>query len=133
MWPGSDVGHLTTEAVAALVDGELSRGAEDRAKAHLVHCGECREEVRVQRQAAARMRSQAGTLSEVHAPGSLLERLTGIPSSCAGTGSGDGDGHSDGHDSVGVDGCRRPEKFGDRLSTSVRRMLRVSQTGRGRR
>ncbi|WP_297008578.1 zf-HC2 domain-containing protein [uncultured Corynebacterium sp.] len=131
MWPGSDVGHLTTEAIAALVDGELARGAEDRAKAHLVHCGECREEVRVQRQASARMRSQAGTMSEVHAPGPLLERLTGIPASCR-----DGDaasGEADGHGSVGVDGCRRPESLGDRVSTSVRRLLRVSQTGRGRR
>ena len=124
MWPGNDVGHLTTEAVAALVDGELSTGAESRAKVHLVHCSDCREEVRAQRQAAARMRDQAGTMSEVHAPGALLDRLTGIPASC---------GEPDDHDGVGVDGRRRPESLGARLSTSVRRMLRVSQTGRGQR
>jgi hypothetical protein len=131
MWPGNDVGHLTTEAVAALVDGELSRGAESRAKVHLVHCSDCREEVRAQRQAAARMRDQAGTMSEVHAPGSLLDRLTGIPTSCGEQVAASDD--LDGHDAMGVDGCRRPESLGDRLSTSVRRMLRVSQTGRGRR
>lgn len=128
MWPGHDVGHLSTEAVAALVDGELGRGAEDRAKAHLVHCSECREEVRIQRQAAARVR-QAGGLAEVRAPGSLLDRLTGIPASCLGTDGGDLPGQG----SVGVDGCRRPETLGDRLSTSVRRVLRVSHSGRDRR
>ncbi|WP_066583190.1 anti-sigma factor family protein [Corynebacterium provencense] len=127
MWHGRDVGHLSTEAVAALVDGELSRVAEDRAKAHLVHCGECRSEVRAQRQAVDRMR-RAGALQEVHAPGSLLARLTGIPASC-----GDSPDEPPGESTVGVDGCRRPETFGDRLSTTVRRALRVSHTGRGRR
>ena len=131
MWPGNDVGHLTTEAVAALVDGELSAGAESRAKVHLVHCSDCREEVRAQRQAAARMRDQAGTMSGVHAPGALLDRLTGIPASCGERDAASGD--ADDHDGVGLDGRRRPESLGARLSTSVRRMLRVSQTGRGRR
>lgn len=128
MWPGLDVGHLTTEAVAALVDGELTRGAEDRAKAHLVHCGECRDEVRTQRQARERLRQQAGTLEEVRAPGSLLERLTGIPMSCGGDNSELPECRS-----LGMDGCRRPETLGDKLSTSVRRVLRVSHTGWGRR
>ncbi|WP_245557330.1 anti-sigma factor [Corynebacterium terpenotabidum] len=122
---------MTTETVAALVDGELSCGAEDRAKIHLSRCRECREEVRIQRQAADRIRRQAGTMDEVRAPGSLLDRLVGIPASCAGT---DGTEHPEsGYPSVGVDGCRRPETLGDRLSASVRRALRVSHQERGRR
>lgn len=130
MWQGRDVGHLSTEAVAALVDGELSRGAEDRAKSHLVHCGECRAEVRAQRQAADRVR-RSGGLDEVHAPGALLARLTGIPASCRDAT--DTAEELPGAGTVGVDGCRRPETLGDRLSTTVRRALRVSHTGRGRR
>lgn len=130
MWAASDVGHLTTEAVAALVDGELGRGAEDRAKSHLVHCEECREEVRNQRVARARLRREAGTLEDVHAPGSLLARLTGIPASCLDEGE---NTQSVDRGSVGMDGCRRPETLGDMLSTSVRRVLRVSHSGRSQR
>lgn len=127
MWQGHEVGHLSTEAVAALVDGELSSGATDRAKGHLVHCADCRAEVRAQRQAADRVR-RSGGLDGVHVPGALLARLTGIPSSC-----GDLTEDLPGTGTVGVDGCRRPETLGDRLSTAVRRALRVSHTGRGQR
>lgn len=130
MWQVRDVGHLTTEAVAAFVDGELSSGAADRAKLHLVHCSECREEVRHQRQAAERVRT-ARSLGQVRAPGPLLERLSGIPATCSDPETTDG-GETD-HGTVGVDGCRRPETLGDRLSMTVRRALRVSHTDRDRR
>ena len=52
----SSVEHLSAAAVTALVDNELSARAEHRAKVHLVHCDECRDEVRRQRQAAEALR-----------------------------------------------------------------------------
>ncbi len=45
----ASVEHLNPEAVAAFVDNELSPAAAHRAKIHLVHCPECREEIHRQR------------------------------------------------------------------------------------
>lgn len=45
--------HLLPDAVVALVDGELSLGAQDRAAAHLARCPGCAAEVASQRQAVA--------------------------------------------------------------------------------
>lgn len=53
---GGDVGHLTTEAVAAYVDGELSTGSHMRAGAHLSRCPGCRGAVAAQRDARAALR-----------------------------------------------------------------------------
>ncbi|CAB0501065.1 hypothetical protein CIP101280_00804 [Corynebacterium diphtheriae] len=47
----ASVEHLNPEAVAAFVDNELSPAAAHRAKIHLVHCPECREEIHRQRRA----------------------------------------------------------------------------------
>ena len=41
--------HLNPEAIAAYVDGELSKAATLRAERHLQLCGECCEEVQAQR------------------------------------------------------------------------------------
>lgn len=125
----SAVGHLTPEVVAALVDGELSRGAEQRAKVHLVHCQECRNEVRAQRQAADRLRG-SDPLDGVHISGTLLDRLTQIPVVCdeseqsAGVDAtaGSGDGNVSGE--VGPDGCRRPDTFSGRMAAAMRRVQR---------
>ena len=43
--------HLMPDVVVALVDGELSLGAQDRAAAHLARCPGCAAEVAAQRQA----------------------------------------------------------------------------------
>lgn len=131
----SAVGHLTPEVIAALVDGELSRGAEDRAKVHLVSCAECRAEVRDQRQAAQRVRGAAeSALGGIHAPGGLRDRLAGIPEACAGSGGGDGDTMDTPEDDrVGVDGRRRPVSLLGKVSGMVRRSLRRSpRRGAGR-
>ncbi|GAB3389972.1 anti-sigma factor family protein [Amycolatopsis echigonensis] len=45
--------HLMPDAVVALVDGELSPSAHDRATAHLARCPGCAAEVTAQRQAVA--------------------------------------------------------------------------------
>lgn len=104
------VDHLSTEAIAALVDGELSRRAEHRARIHLVHCETCRAEVRAQRSAAHRMREHA---SAVHTPGGLIEKLQRIPDEC--------DENEPSH-RFSVDGCRRPETLVDRVDLLLRKL-----------
>ncbi|MBL4944062.1 anti-sigma factor family protein [Corynebacterium ulcerans] len=76
----ASVEHLNPEAVAALVDDELSSVAAHRAKIHLVHCKECRDEVDRQRRAADRLRGS--THSEMRASSDLLAKLQGIAHSC---------------------------------------------------
>ena len=67
--------HLAGEAVAALIDGELGRGASQRALHHLAHCVECRSAVTLQRQAKAALVG-----AEIPAvPGDLLSRLRSVP------------------------------------------------------
>ncbi|HSV65783.1 MAG TPA: hypothetical protein VLJ59_07745 [Mycobacteriales bacterium] len=67
--------HLAGEAVAALVDGELTRGAYHRALTHLVRCTECRLAVQSQREAKSLL-VRAGVPP---LPGSLLSRLHDVP------------------------------------------------------
>lgn len=67
--------HLTTEAVVAFVDAELSPGAHERAAGHVARCAACAEEVSAQRQARAAVRSAAPPC----VPASLLGALRGIP------------------------------------------------------
>jgi hypothetical protein len=129
----SSVGHLTPEVIAALVDGELSHGAEDRAKVHLVDCAECREEVRSQRQAAQLLRGAAESArGGLHVPGRLRDRLAGIPQACAETGPG-ADDRWEGSGHVGVDGRRRPESVVGRVTEAVRRVVRRSPHERDQR
>ncbi|WP_369136893.1 anti-sigma factor family protein [Modestobacter versicolor] len=68
-------GHLAQEAVAALVDGELSCGAAERAARHLAGCGQCRMAVAAQREAKAALQRDA----DVAVPCDLLSRLKAIP------------------------------------------------------
>lgn len=125
------VEHLSCEAIAALVDGELSRRAEHRAKVHLVHCQPCREEVQYQREASERLRDDClSPECGVHASESLIERLTRIPESC--------DEHAEASDETaqktgercgfGVDGRRKPETIGDSVELLIRRLQRKTKS-----
>lgn len=66
--------HLSFEAVAALVDGELSHTAAHRARLHLAQCQDCREEEARQRAAATAVREHNAD-GCLRAPRSLVERL----------------------------------------------------------
>jgi len=70
-----DTDHLTTEAVAAYVDGELGVGPHQRASGHLAGCEQCTLEVHAQQQARAALR----TSGPVSMPSSLLGALCRIP------------------------------------------------------
>ena len=70
----SSTEHLSPEAVAAFTDGELSNIAMRRARVHLAQCPECWAEVLAQRRTAQRVRGCND--EELHAPPSLVERLT---------------------------------------------------------
>ncbi len=67
--------HLSTEAVAAFVDGELRMSAHLRAASHLSLCPECAMEVDAQRQAREVLRDSC----PVDMPSSLLGLLSQIP------------------------------------------------------
>ena len=67
--------HLTVEAVAAYVDGELAERPYDRATRHLAACPECAAQVVAQGQARAALRSaRCPSL-----PSSLMSALRSIP------------------------------------------------------
>lgn len=109
---GLSIDHLSPEAIAALVDEELPRKAEHRAKVHLVHCKYCRDEVNAQRQAASRLREHA---TDVQPPMSLLDRLRRIPEECD---------HADDQHHFGIDGRRRPQGITDRVDLMIRKLGR---------
>ncbi|KXW59478.1 RNA polymerase subunit sigma-70 [Mycolicibacterium phlei DSM 43072] len=67
--------HLSIEAIAAFVDGELRLTPHLRAANHLSLCSECAAEVEAQRQARAALRESR----PVAAPSSLLGLLSEIP------------------------------------------------------
>ncbi len=69
------VSHLAQEAIAALVDGELSGTAAGRAARHLAGCAQCRLAVEAQREAKEALH----TSRDVAVPGDLLSRLQAIP------------------------------------------------------
>lgn len=77
----ASVEHLGPEALAAYVDAELSAAATHRARVHLVHCPECRAEVKRQQGAAEVLRESNG-IHELRAPSDLLVKLAGIETSC---------------------------------------------------
>lgn len=68
------IDHLNYEAVAALIDDELSPTALHRAHQHLAQCPDCRREV-AQQQAAAEAVREHNTDGCLRAPRSLVERL----------------------------------------------------------
>lgn len=114
---GLSVDHLSLEAIAALVDNELSPRAEHRAKVHLVHCKQCREEVQAQRAASERVREHA---VPVHASGSLLEKLARIPEAISAGVEEEPEGKA--KHTFAADGCRRPETLADRLGLIMQRL-----------
>ncbi|MDY6996347.1 MAG: anti-sigma E factor RseA [Actinomycetota bacterium] len=67
--------HLSIEAIAAFVDGELRMSAHLRAAHHLSLCADCAAEVDAQRQARAALRESL----PVDMPSSLLGLLSQIP------------------------------------------------------
>jgi hypothetical protein len=67
--------HLAQEAIAALVDGELSGAAVGRAARHLGGCIQCRMAVAAQREAKAALQRDV----DLAVPGDLLSRLKAIP------------------------------------------------------
>ena len=80
--------HLAQEAIAALVDGELTAGPANRAARHLAGCMQCRLAVEAQREAKAALHESA----DVAVPRDLMSRLCAIPftTDVPGTGSGSG-------------------------------------------
>ena len=69
--------HLSTEAVAAFVDGELQMRAHLRAAHHLSICRQCSAEIDAQRQARDALRD----CRPVNMPSNLMGLLTQIPTS----------------------------------------------------
>ena len=67
--------HLAQEAIAALVDGELTAGPANRAARHLAGCMQCRLAVQAQREAKDALHESA----DVAVPGDLMSRLCAIP------------------------------------------------------
>lgn len=115
---GFSIDHLSPEAVAALVDGELSRKAEHRAHVHLTNCSQCRAEVKQQREAAQRLQEDS---FDMCASGSLIQKLISIPETCP-------DDHDvpelQKHYGINSDGYRRPETLTDAVDLLVRRLSR---------
>ncbi len=67
--------HLAQEAIAALVDGELTAGPAARAARHLTGCVQCRMAVEAQREAKEALHAS----EDVVVPGDLMSRLCAIP------------------------------------------------------
>lgn len=67
--------HLSTEAIAAFVDGELRMNAHLRAAHHLSLCPDCAGEVDAQHQARSALRDSR----PIHIPSTLLGMLSEIP------------------------------------------------------
>ena len=80
--------HLAQEAIAALVDGELTAGPAHRAARHLAGCLQCRMAVQAQREAKDALLESA----DVALPGDLMSRLCAIPFTTDVPGSGGGTG-----------------------------------------
>jgi hypothetical protein len=69
--------HLSTEAIAAFVDGELRMNAHLRAAHHLSLCAQCASEVEDQSRARAALRDSR----PINIPSALLGLLSQIPQS----------------------------------------------------
>lgn len=78
--------HLAQEAIAALVDGELTAGPAGRAARHLGGCLQCRMAVQAQREAKDALHGS----QEVAVPGDLMSRLCAIPFTADVAGAGGG-------------------------------------------
>lgn len=71
----SSTEHLSIEAIAAFVDGELRMKAHLRAASHLSLCPQCAAEVDFQRRARSALRDS----HPIAIPSSLLGQLSQIP------------------------------------------------------
>jgi hypothetical protein len=80
--------HLSTEAIAAFVDGELSMRGHLRAAGHLSQCPECAAAVDDQGQARTALRESC----PIAVPTSLLGALSQIPHHPVAEPDGEGDG-----------------------------------------
>ena len=67
--------HLSAEAIAAYVDGELRMSAHLRAAHHLTLCPQCEADVEDQSRARAALRDSR----PIHIPSTLLGMLSDIP------------------------------------------------------
>ncbi len=92
--------HLSTEAIAAFVDGELRMNAHLRAAHHLSLCPQCAAEVEAQSQARAALRDSC----PIVIPTSLLGMLSQIPHDAPSAASGDAT------DQQLADGTTRPRR-----------------------
>ena len=125
--------HLAQEAIAALVDGELSGGAAGRAARHLAGCGQCRMAVAAQREAKAALQREV----DLDVPGDLLSRLKAIPFTAEVPGSGGlGGSLSAGADGLTVTGAHgswdvplTPAEPAARPADGGARWLRRGMTG----
>jgi hypothetical protein len=93
--------HLAQEAIAALVDGELTAGPAQRAARHLAGCLQCRMAVQAQREAKDALLESA----DVALPGDLVSRLCAIPFTTDVPGSGGGGTMTAGPDQLTVSGA----------------------------
>ncbi|WP_269177182.1 anti-sigma factor family protein [Modestobacter sp. VKM Ac-2986] len=93
--------HLAQEAVAALVDGELSGNAAARAARHLSGCAQCRMAVAAQREAKDALQHGGGP----DVPCDLLSRLKAIPFTADVPGTGGLGGLSAGADGLTTSGA----------------------------
>jgi anti-sigma factor RsiW len=93
--------HLAQEAIAALVDGELTAGPANRAARHLAGCLQCRMAVQAQREAKEALHASA----DVDLPGDLMSRLCAIPFTTDVPGSGGGGAMTAGPGELTVSGA----------------------------
>lgn len=98
--------HLAQEAIAALVDGELTAGPANRAARHLLGCAQCRLAVAAQREAKEALHRAA----DVAVPNDLLSRLQAIPFTTDVPGGGPGS-MAAGADEVTLTGARGAFSF----------------------
>jgi anti-sigma factor RsiW len=129
--------HLAQEAIAALVDGELTAGPARRAAAHLAGCLQCRLAVQAQREAKEALHAS----QEVAVPGDLLSRLRAIPFTTDVPGSGGPGTFAAGPDSLvftGASGAfdvplrpQRPQQRSDNTARWLRRGVTGTLAGLG--
>lgn len=69
--------HLSSDAIVAYVDDELSHGAHARAAQHIARCAECEAQIIAQMQIRSALRTAGGPML----PSALLRTLRSIPES----------------------------------------------------
>ncbi len=108
----ASVDHLSSDAAAMFVDNELSKGAMHRARLHLIHCAECREEINRQRDTVDFVRSECQN-QNVTAPTDLKAKLMSLANECS---------PGPGADDLAI---QRPESFVAKVESVVRAVRRT--------